>query len=312
MRNVKSGNSRPIVCLDAGHEGKYNRSPAVKTYYESDMNWKLHNYLAAELEAYGIQVKKTRPSQDANLGLRARGEASRGCDLFLSIHSNAVGSNVDESVDYVRVYHLYDDNGTNVDEQSKEIAKLLAPVIADTMQVKQGWNLATRKSTYDTNGDGVMNDNYYGVLNGARLAGTAGMILEHSFHTNTRSTLWLLEDANLRKLAKAEAAVIAAWFGMEKGSDAPAENPVEEPKADPKPAETCIVTLPVIRFGNKSKTVEAVQTLLDFHGYPCPNGGADGIFGSGTKEALKYFQAEKDLEADAVCGPLTWAALLNA
>ena len=72
------------------------------------------------------------------------------------------------------------------------------------------------------------------------------------------------------------------------------------------------MTLPVLRSGDKSGTVKIMQTLLDFHGYPCANGGADGIFGSGTKEALKYFQDEKDLEADAVCGPLTWAALLNA
>ena len=312
MRNVKSGHSAPIVCLDAGHYGKYNQSPAVKTYYESDMNWKLHNYLAAELEGYGIQVKKTRAEQGKDLSLYNRGAVSKGCDLFLSIHSNAVGDNVDESVDYVRVYHLYQDNGTQLDEQSKEVAKLLAPVIAKIMDTRQGWNISTRKSTYDTNGDGVLNDNYYGVLNGARLVGTAGLILEHSFHTNTRATKWLLEDANLRKLAKAEAAVIAAWFGIEKAADAPAEKPVEEPKADPKPAETCTVTLPLIRFGDKGEHVKIMQALLDFHGYPCANGGADGIFGSGTKEALKYFQAEKDLEADAVCGPLTWAALLNA
>jgi len=37
------------VCLDAGHYGKYNRSPAVSSYYESDMTWKLHNYLKKEL-----------------------------------------------------------------------------------------------------------------------------------------------------------------------------------------------------------------------------------------------------------------------
>ena len=30
------------ICIDAGHYGKYNRSPAVKDYYESDMVWKLH------------------------------------------------------------------------------------------------------------------------------------------------------------------------------------------------------------------------------------------------------------------------------
>ena len=38
------------VCLDAGHYGKYNRNPTVSSYYESDMTWKLHNYLKKELK----------------------------------------------------------------------------------------------------------------------------------------------------------------------------------------------------------------------------------------------------------------------
>lgn len=310
MKNVKPGHTRPIVCLDAGHYGKYNRSPAVKTYYESEMNWKLHNYLAAELESYGIHVKKTRTEQGKDLSLWNRGAAAEGCDLFLSIHSNAVGSEVNESVDYVRLYHLVDDKSTTVDDQSKAVAKLLLSAIVDTMQPKQGGHITTRKSTKDSNGDGVLNDNYYGVLNGARQVGTAGIILEHSFHTNTRATLWLLEDANLKKLAKAEAAVIAEYYGMSKTEDKPAEKPVEKPAENPK-VETCTVTLPVIRFGANGKPVKVMQTLLDFHGYPCANGGADGKFGNGTKEALKYFQAEKDLDTDAVCGPLTWAELLG-
>ena len=43
------------ICLDAGHYGKYNRSPVVKEYYESDMNWKLHLLLKKYLEGYGSQ-----------------------------------------------------------------------------------------------------------------------------------------------------------------------------------------------------------------------------------------------------------------
>lgn len=238
MKNVKPGHSKPIVCLDAGHAGKYNRSPAVKEYYESDMNWKLHNYLASELEGYGIQVKQTRPSQGQDLALYNRGAASKDCDLFLSIHSNAVGSNVDETVDYVRLYHLVDDKSTTVDDQSKAVAKLLLPAIVDTMQTKQGGHITTRKSTKDSNGDGVLNDNYYGVLNGARQVGTAGLILEHSFHTNTKMTLWLLEDANLRKLAKAEAKVLADYFGMTKVEDKPVEKPTEKPVEKPAEAPT--------------------------------------------------------------------------
>ena len=88
------------ICLDAGHFGKYNRSPAVTSYYESDMNWKLHLLLKKYLEQYGIEVITTRADQEKDMGLYARGQASKGCNLFLSIHSNAVGSAVNEAVDY--------------------------------------------------------------------------------------------------------------------------------------------------------------------------------------------------------------------
>ena len=47
------------ICLDAGHFGKYNRSPVLSSYYESDMNWKLHLLLKAALERYGIEVITT-------------------------------------------------------------------------------------------------------------------------------------------------------------------------------------------------------------------------------------------------------------
>ena len=49
MKHVKPGHTHPIVCLDAGHSGDYNRSPAVPEYYESDMNWTLHLLLKAAL-----------------------------------------------------------------------------------------------------------------------------------------------------------------------------------------------------------------------------------------------------------------------
>ena len=118
------------VCLDAGHYGKYNRSPVVPEYYESDMNWKLHLLLKAELEKYGIEVITTRASQDKDLALESRGKASKGCDLFLSLHSNAADS---EATTYVVVMHQVDDNCGPIDEQSKQIAGLLAKAVGETM-----------------------------------------------------------------------------------------------------------------------------------------------------------------------------------
>lgn len=198
MKNVKSGHAKPIVCLDAGHYGKYNRSPVVKTYYESEMVWKLHLLLKKELERHGIQVKQTRAEQEKDKDLYSRGKASKGCDLFLSLHSNAVGSKANESVDYPVVYVMLDGKGN-------ALGKALADTIEETMGTKQSGCTATRRGK---------KGEYYGVLRGAAAVGTMGMIVEHSFHTNTKATKWLMEDDNLAKLAKAEAGVIAEWFGL--------------------------------------------------------------------------------------------------
>ena len=78
------------VCLDAGHVGsKYNQSPVVKTYYESAMVWSLHLKLKAALEARGFEVVTTRKTIDTKMDVYDRGTASKGCDVFLSLHSNA-------------------------------------------------------------------------------------------------------------------------------------------------------------------------------------------------------------------------------
>jgi N-acetylmuramoyl-L-alanine amidase len=189
------------ICLDAGHVGsRYNQSPVVKTYYESAMVWKLHLKLKAQLEARGFEVMTTRVNIDTNLGVYERGTASKGCDVFISLHSNACGT---ESVDYPVVYRAYD-NKNNVDALALKIAKK----VGELMGTAQAGRTATRKNS--SGGE------YYGVLRGARAVGTPYyMLIEHSFHTNTKATKWLSEDTNLDKLAVAEADILAEFFGME-------------------------------------------------------------------------------------------------
>ena len=46
------------ICLDAGHQGRYNQSPADHRYYESVMVWKLHLLQKKYLEEYGIEKEK--------------------------------------------------------------------------------------------------------------------------------------------------------------------------------------------------------------------------------------------------------------
>ena len=81
------------ICLDAGHVGsRYNQSPVVKTYYESAAMWSLHLKLKTALEALGFEVVTTRASIDTKMDVYDRGAASKGCDVFLSLHSNACGT----------------------------------------------------------------------------------------------------------------------------------------------------------------------------------------------------------------------------
>ena len=181
------------VWLDAGHYGNYNAG-AVKGYYESVRMWKLTELLAKELTARGITVIKTRSNQATDLALTSRGRKAKGCDLFLSMHSNAAGA---ESVDYPVAYVPLNGTGTTIGHK-------LADIVADVMGTVQKGRTATRR--------GSTGADYYGVIRGAVSVGVPGIILEHSFHTNPKAAAWLMSDANLAKLANAEADCISAWL----------------------------------------------------------------------------------------------------
>jgi len=199
------------ICIDPGHYGKVNRSPGIPEYYESEMVWKLSYMKKKYLEKMGHTVIMTRTDPNKDLGLLARGKMSKGCDLFDSDHSNAVGSYMNEKRNNIAIYHLVEDHTTECDDISKEFAKGIGPVISDVMGLP--YQIHTRAAQSDRNGDSFKNDNYYGVLEGSHIVKTPGVILEHGFHTHSATVRWLLDDSNLDRLAKAEAEFIDRFFG---------------------------------------------------------------------------------------------------
>lgn len=197
--------------LDPGHAGDYfNASPVVPGYYESTMAWNLTHKLKAALEKYGFEVGLTRYDKYEDPELTTRGMKAKGYDLFLSLHSNAAGS---ESPDAPWIIHFASDNKTNVDEKSKEIAHVLGPVVSQLMGVSAPYYY-TKSVDFDRDGNGYIDDEYYGVLFGAKNVGVPGVIIEHSFHTNTKAAKWLMSDTNLQQLAEAEAKAIATYYGI--------------------------------------------------------------------------------------------------
>ena len=71
--------------------------------------------------------------------------------------------------------------------------------------------------------------------------------------------------------------------------------------------EDAVVAVALIKQGSTGSTVRTIQTKLKRWGYY--KGTVDGIFGSKTKEAVKYFQRKNGLKVDGIVGPQTLKAL---
>ena len=194
------------IMLDAGHDKHRNKSPCDTTpvYYESDFAWKFHLMLKDELEKYGFIVDTTRASQDEVLSVDKRGQKAKGYDMFISIHSNAA-SGIKEGTDRpVVIFPVL------ANDKVALFAEEMAVVIHNTMQTKQ--NGTCYSKSYSSSKPNV---DYYGVIRGAVEKGCDNaFIFEHSFHTDTRATKWLLIDSNLKKMAVNEANNIAEFLGV--------------------------------------------------------------------------------------------------
>lgn len=90
--------------------------------------------------------------------------------------------------------------------------------------------------------------------------------------------------------------------------------PVPQAPAIETPASSvtiCKLEISQVKSGDKNSTVKAMQILLIGYGYSCGIDGADGDFGTNTKNALLRYQRAAGLTADGICGKDTWLKLLK-
>lgn len=95
-------------------------------------------------------------------------------------------------------------------------------------------------------------------------------------------------------------------WGELKGVDYSGTAPEPAPAPAPEPAKR-----PTLRKGNRNQYVKELQTDLDRLGYNLGICGIDGDFGTATEKAVKEFQRDHGLSQDGICGPKTWAALIE-
>ena len=240
--------SNLLVCVDPGH---YLGSSGActddgKTYRECefvlDVGLRLRDILE---DRYGIQVRMTRENEKIELfGLvngqsevEDRGLFSEGCDLFISLHTNAKSNPVRGYAAWYQPLYI---------NKPMVILNTLAcsdPLVVDIAN-RAGLNLAAEnyrlgienKPDYGPAAAGAiphMGDNpkpgaapvlvcwrkgnrgdYYGVLRGSNAVGVPGMIIEHAYHT-VLAMRKLANDGVLAPLyADIDARAVADGYGF--------------------------------------------------------------------------------------------------
>lgn len=245
--------SNILVCLDPGH---YKNSSTLQGenlygYGEGIFTLRLGLALRDVLEnTYGIQCRMTRETDVITLSgytngqldqqhLTLRGEYAQGCDLFLSLHTNANQDNVNgyptcsqpigitKTLVFVNQLGAASNTtlrqanaiGTNLSRVNYDMGFAGDPgfetVSRDTIH---GWSDAYNDAL-DTKGSVCARLNekggdYYGVLRGANAVGVPGMIVEHAHHTVAEMRKAAMEGDLASRWAKADAAGIAEGYGF--------------------------------------------------------------------------------------------------
>lgn len=260
------------IVLDPGHGQYGNPYPPRPGYYEGTQMWKLANFLKVELEKYGFEVITTRPRVTDFPSLVHRGQMSAGAELYLSLHTNAPASASDTKPTGSVVFY----------SMSTPSAKALADKIGKRISEVMGHHY--RGSMIKESGSRPGIDYNGGIRNAIASGCKVAMLVEHGFHTNVKDSAFLIVDDNLRKLAVAEAEVIAEFYG----------------KGDK--------SMTLYR-GIKGDEVKKLQQDLIRLGYDLSPYGADGSFGSRTETVVMAFQKDHGLQVDGRVGPATKAKL---
>ena len=117
------------IMLDPGHMAGHNPG-SVSGYYEGTRMYEYAMVFRDELTKRGHTALLTRSSVTDNPSLTQRGRmaAEQGCDLFLSLHTNATGDGKDDDVSGVTVYRSVNRSG------DQAVGETLGKAVAATMK----------------------------------------------------------------------------------------------------------------------------------------------------------------------------------
>ena len=198
--------SKGLIVLDPGHGEKGNPHPTREGFYEGTQNFILGCHLRDELESRGFEVKMTREKVTDDPSLQERGQLAgkNGAILFLSLHSNAPGTEAGDRYSKIRGAETF--YSVTDPERNAALASKLTEAVVKTMGTSDR-GIKTRRHPDNEDWD------YYGVIRASAQSGCkTALLIEHGFHTNPEDSAFLQSDECLSRLAASEADVIDKFF----------------------------------------------------------------------------------------------------
>ena len=212
-----------IVALDPGHGGSdpgtvaYDSETGKIKIREADLNWKIAEACAKELETYaGVTAYLLREEfENPSIQERVNRAIAVGADIYISLHNNSslAGTGTGAEIFY-----------PNASSYNKDV-NVVGHALAEEIQMRLVALGLTNRGTKTLNYDGVYYPDgsaadYYAVIRDSRLAGLLGILIEHAFVDNENDAVFLLDDENLTRLGIADAEGIASYYGLIKVEDA--------------------------------------------------------------------------------------------
>ena len=228
--------------------------------------------LVKALERCGFEAKT---NTTGDMYARTAESNKWGADLHLPIHTNAYNKNVQGT----RIY-CHDTTGEGY-KASKAIMATLKPITPGTSD-----SINARDNLYEIN-----------------KAKAPVAYIEVAFHDNEVEAQWVID--NIDAIAEAICKGVCNYYNQ-KFVEALIESVVE---SKPVARELFSMQVEMLKKGCYGDAVKALQILLKGNGCDC--GNVDSDFGSKTEGAVKEFQSKNNLDADGICGPVTWAVLLG-
>lgn len=268
--------------------------------------------LLAELQRRGVEVTSCtneKTTQGSELAEECRLANLSGADLFVAIHFNAASS-----TEGTRGVETWFHTGSSAQSKAVAVTNKLAQALGlPNRGAKATTGLYVLNHTnmpailvevcfVDAQGDA----NAYRVLGAQGVArAIADGILGANSQPAAQPVAKPAEPAS--KPASKPSAKIDEWVGRLQ-AECNAQG-FSNQVVDKIAGKITLAGCPTCRKGARGKITALIQERLNAKGFNC--GAIDGIFGSGTENAVKAFQRAMGLTADGIVGVNTWTKLLG-